>query len=792
MKLHSERPHKCDQCNKSYVTLSKLRAHQGVHSGFKCDKCGKILGSRRNLSRHLAMMHRLDLSYECKSCLKNFRSHVDFVVHMRSHDVLKPFHCSKCSRQFAHFDSLKEHLKIHFGGDFFTTTSRKIHITSEGIEINRPDGKLYQCCQCDEKFSSSEDLKIHMQCHVEISFECKFCSEIFYDSNPYKVHMKNTHQITRPFRCCKCDRHFPTFVNLRDHLKGHFGKMLFKRSKVQRKHNISFTSEGIDMSFRKVKSFECTGCEKSFSNCDKLQEHEKFHQETQEHVLGNETKHSADYDWQMQSLDDPFKCDACGRDFSELKTLRAHLKRKHAKLQPSHRSVFGNIKNIKSDTREKQLLKCQECGMLFALKSRFVLHMRKHTREKSFTCPTCNKTFFEKKALQRHLKKHKKSELEIHLSTHSKNAEKKDSQFTPSKYKCEECGKFYSSLYGMKLHRLTHVQERLFVCQWCGQSFKTHEYLRMHERNHTALRSHKCTRCGKGFKNKNRLLIHTRIHTGEKLYICDICGKSFGQEPHLKTHFRTHTGEKPYKCDTCGNCFAHSFTLVKHKRNIHSGKNASRIVDKPLKPPGPKLEKLNINLQSPVNCDICGENLPNYQSLRSHLRESHSLFSAATVQSPLKPYQCSVCHKKYANYYYLVCCHMKIHEGEGHQCNTCGKAFSTKNQVIEHMKVHTGEKPHTCSTCGRGFGTLVNLKRHMRTHTGEKPFKCHICGRGFTVSSMVYVHMKTHTGEKPWKCFDCGQGFSEKRSLLRHINKQHSPSLFESNTNLITKDNQGS
>ena len=68
------------------------------------------------------------------------------------------------------------------------------------------------------------------------------------------------------------------------------------------------------------------------------------------------------------------------------------------------------------------------------------------------------------------------------------------------------------------------------------------------------------------------------------------------------------------------------------------------------------------------------------------------------------------------------------------KCHICGKEFSKKFNLAEHMRIHTGNKPYSCDTCDKAFTTNGQLTVHKRIHTGEKPYSCDTCDKSFLTS----------------------------------------------------------
>ncbi|KAK3916940.1 Zinc finger protein 189 [Frankliniella fusca] len=74
-----------------------------------------------------------------------------------------------------------------------------------------------------------------------------------------------------------------------------------------------------------------------------------------------------------------------------------------------------------------------------------------------------------------------------------------------------------------------------------------------------------------------------------------------------------------------------------------------------------------------------------------------------------------------------------------HSCEACGKRFSRRQLLVQHRRVHTGERPYTCGACGKQFSQRGHWSTHQKLHEPARAAEhaCEACGKAFVTRASL-------------------------------------------------------
>ena len=324
------------------------------------------------------------------------------------------------------------------------------------------------------------------------------------------------------------------------------------------------------------------------------------------------------------------------------------------------------------------------------------------------------------------------------------------------------------------------IYKRPFTCDLCGLSFVKKARWKAHidrkyscksridknnERNTLERKINRpcpvCDEVSESYDSKVRHIAEK--HPERKIYNCLFCEKKFLSikyfHMHLSQKHEEEHGPDIYnslpvpkgsrrKCPICKRVFKSRTIVMEHYALAH-----------------PEAQI--------YNCSLCEQRYPTLSGLNSHIFKSH--------ERKLSDLVCLFCGKDFTLKQELEDHIATDHKEKKYECSKCEASFRGHIALITHIeKVHERKK-HQCSTCGEVFESMMRLESHIaQKHDRTKLFQCPSCNASYISKKALDGHISfVHDKSTGHLCPECGENFKEKRGMKDHILAVHEGKRFD-------------
>jgi len=330
---------------------------------FKCYFCPKAYNTSYTCELHTISSHTKERPFKCSVCnhiKKDYPGYGGLMRHYRKyHSHLYNEEMDRRTRKLKRSYKFDSHRCYFCNKSFHLACTRDYHISTHTLEL------AYKCefSPCTNQYKSRSIQLQHMRkCKFNPKqmkpkqFTCYFCTKTLYRLNSLPVHIRS-HTNEKPFKCPICSNRFTTADSLERH------KLL--------QHDIG-------------KWWQCNLCEVKKVSYTALNHHIRS-QHTRENMLQKcyfcsmrlakvNAKHMS-----RHTGEKPYQCLHCPAEYVTSILFQIH----NLKHEDTHEFYAAKLFLSKVKNR------CYFCQKPYANYFDLVIHIKKHTNEKSFKCKRC-------------------------------------------------------------------------------------------------------------------------------------------------------------------------------------------------------------------------------------------------------------------------------------------------------------------------------------------------------------------------------------------------------------------